>query len=55
MKYTTKYILSQFENAVRVHEMKGSRDPEEWDSIETTYKEWKRVIKKCLKKKKIKL
>ncbi len=55
MKYTTKYLLKQFEDAVRKDEMRGASDPEIRDDLHNRYLGFKKLIKKCLKKKKIKV
>jgi hypothetical protein len=37
-------ILTEFDEAVRHHEMKGSCNPDEWDAIEQNYARAKRLL-----------
>lgn len=45
----TLKMLRKFEDAVRWHEIKGSQDPEDMKTIETTYRLTKRAMYKAIR------
>lgn len=48
-------LINDFEEAVRMHEMKGTFHPEDWEKIEEDFKQTKKKLENYIKQLKAKV